>query len=89
MSRQIGDQGLGAGIATRVARALCQVPGCSRGADHAHHIVFLSAGGSDDPSNLVSLCAPHHLHCVHMGWLRVTGTAPDGVRWELGLGACA
>ncbi|MFL5412641.1 MAG: HNH endonuclease, partial [Myxococcales bacterium] len=68
---------------------LCQVPGCSRGADHAHHIVFLSAGGSDDPSNLVSLCAPHHLHCVHMGWLRVTGTAPDGLRWELGIGACA
>ncbi|MFL5392905.1 MAG: hypothetical protein ACJ79G_08730 [Myxococcales bacterium] len=51
--------------------------------------MFLSAGGSDDPSNLVSLCAPHHLHCVHMGWLRVTGTAPDGVRWELGIGACA
>jgi len=68
---------------------LCQVPGCSRAADHAHHIVFRSAGGTDDHWNLVSLCAAHHLHCVHMGWIRVTGRAPDGLRWELGLGARA
>jgi hypothetical protein len=38
-------------------RWLCQVPGCSRMATHVHHVVFKSAGGSDDPSNLVSLCA--------------------------------
>ena len=66
---------------------LCQVPGCSRAADHAHHIIFRAQGGTDDEWNLVSLCAAHHLHCVHMGWLRITGKAPDGLRWELGLGA--
>jgi len=51
-----------------------------------HHIVFRSAGGSDDPSNLVSLCATHHLRGVHMGRLRVWGRAPDELHWELGVG---
>jgi HNH endonuclease len=64
---------------------LCQVPGCSGAAAHVHHIVFRSAGGSDDPSNLVSLCAAHHLHGVHKGYIRVRGTAPDQLEWELGL----
>ena len=65
-------------------RGLCQVPGCSRAAVHAHHIEFRSAGGSDDPENLVSLCAAHHLRGVHMGRLRVRGKAPDRLQWELG-----
>jgi hypothetical protein len=63
----------------------CGAPGCSRAGGHGHHIEFRSAGGSDDPSNLVSVCAAHHLHGVHMGWVRVTGKAPDGLRWELGV----
>jgi hypothetical protein len=62
---------------------LCKVPWCSRAADHVHHIAFRSAGGTDDPSNLVSLCAAHHLHGVHKAYLRVTGTAPDQLRWEI------
>jgi 5-methylcytosine-specific restriction endonuclease McrA len=66
-------------------KGLCQVPGCSRPAAHAHHIVHRSQGGSDDPSNLVSLCAAHHLHGVHGGHIRVTGKAPDQLQWELGL----
>jgi 5-methylcytosine-specific restriction endonuclease McrA len=66
-------------------RGFCQVPGCSRPAEHAHHIAYRSAGGSDDPSNLVSLCAAHHLFGVHMGRIRVRGTAPDGLHWELGV----
>lgn len=45
-----------------------------------------SQGGSDDPSNLVSLCAAHHLRGVHGGLMRVTGTAPDGLRWVLANG---
>lgn len=64
----------------------CQVPGCSRAAAHAHHVVFRSAGGGDEESNLVSLCAAHHLHGVHAGYVRVTGRAPDALRWELGPG---
>jgi hypothetical protein len=63
----------------------CKVPGCSRAAAHAHHIVLRSQGGTDDPSNLISLCAAHHLRGVHMGRLQVSGTAPDQLRWELGI----
>ncbi len=64
----------------------CQVPGCSRAAVHAHHVIFRSAGGSDDESNLVSICAAHHLHGVHAGHVRVRGRAPDALTWQLGLG---
>jgi hypothetical protein len=61
----------------------CRVPGCSRPAAHAHHVRHRSMGGGDEPGNLVSLCAPHHLRGVHTGRLRVSGTAPDGLVWEL------
>ncbi|WP_245529794.1 HNH endonuclease [Anaeromyxobacter dehalogenans] len=54
----------------------CQVPRCSRNAAHAHHIDFRSHGGSDDPQNLVGLCAFHHLRCIHGGFLAVLGRAP-------------
>ena len=64
---------------------LCQVPGCSRAAVHAHHIIPLSQGGTDDPENLISLCAAHHLHGIHGGRIRVTGTAPDNLAWQFGL----
>ena len=67
-------------------RGWCTVPGCSRAAVHEHHIVHRSAGGSDDPSNRTALCAAHHLHGVHMGYVRVSGLAPDGLTWELGPG---
>jgi 5-methylcytosine-specific restriction endonuclease McrA len=66
-------------------RHFCQVPGCSRAAVHAHHIKPRSQGGSDDPENLISLCAAHHLHGIHGGRMRVTGTAPDKLVWEFGL----
>ncbi|MGA8891083.1 MAG: HNH endonuclease signature motif containing protein [Anaeromyxobacteraceae bacterium] len=63
---------------------LCQVPGCSRAAVHAHHVTWRSRGGGDEEENLVSLCAGHHLHGVHRGYVRVSGQAPDGLRWEIG-----
>jgi len=66
-------------------RHLCQVPGCSRAAVHAHHIVPKSQGGTDDEWNLVSLCAAHHLHGIHGGRIRVTGRAPDALVWEFDL----
>lgn len=65
-------------------RCQCQVPGCSRRAVHSHHIVSRSRGGSDAPWNLVGLCALHHLHGVHGGYLRVSGRAPEGLTWEIG-----
>jgi hypothetical protein len=62
----------------------CTVPGCSRPALQSHHIEFLSRGGSDDLANQTGMCPPHHLHGVHGGYIRVRGTAPDGLVWELG-----
>ena len=75
---------------TRTRRVLardsgfCQVPGCSRRAEHVHHVEFRSQGGSDGEENLVSVCAVHHLHGLHRGCVRVRGRAPDGLVWELG-----
>ena len=64
----------------------CKVPGCTSMQNlHGHHIIFSSQGGSDDPSNRVSLCAFHHLRGIHAERIRCTGTAPDGLRWQIGL----
>ena len=57
----------------------------SRRSLHDHHVTFRSAGGSDDPGNRITLCAFHHLRCVHAGRMRVRGHAPDGLVFELGL----
>ncbi|MFL5261704.1 MAG: HNH endonuclease, partial [Anaeromyxobacteraceae bacterium] len=68
---------------------LCQVPGCSRAAAHAHHVTYRSRGGGDEPANLVALCAAHHLVGVHGGYLRVSGQAPGALRWDVGGAAAA
>ena len=64
-------------------RGLCQLPGCSRPAVHAHHVQFRSAGGGNELTNLTALCAAHHLVAVHRGYIRVRGEAPSGLRWEV------
>ena len=65
----------------------CQAPGCtSRSKLEAHHIIFRSQNGSDDPENLITLCHAHHRHGIHDGYLRVEGTAPGGLHWRLGGG---
>jgi hypothetical protein len=61
----------------------CQVPGCSRRAAHAHHVVPRWRGGPDEPWNLVAVCACHHLRGLHGGYLRARGTAPGGLVWEV------
>ncbi|MFL5301087.1 MAG: HNH endonuclease, partial [Anaeromyxobacteraceae bacterium] len=66
---------------------VCQVPGCSRGAVHAHHVQYRSRGGGDEAENLTALCAAHHLVGVHRGYLRVRGEAPHRLTWQLGFGA--
>ena len=43
------------------------------------------AGGSDAPGNRITLCAFHHQRCLHAGLLLVSGRAPDGLFFELGL----
>ena len=68
----------------------CTAPGCSSYRNlHAHHVVFRSRSGSDEFSNLTALCAWHHQRGIHggAGVLRCTGTAPSGLRFELGLRA--
>jgi 5-methylcytosine-specific restriction endonuclease McrA len=63
----------------------CTVPGCTRPAVHAHHIVFRSQGGKDDDRNETGLCALHHLRGIHEGRIRVWGLAPDDLNWEIGV----
>lgn len=62
----------------------CQVPGCSRHARHVHHVKWKSLGGSNRSWNLVSVCAFHHLRCIHQGYLDVFGTAATGFTWDMG-----
>jgi hypothetical protein len=65
---------------------LCAVPGCSRACVHVHHVVFRSRGGTDDAWNGVALCAVHHLHGVHMGYLEVAGRAGERLYWRFATG---
>lgn len=64
-------------------RFRCASPVCNRRDVTPHHIQFRSAGGSDEDHNITSACTWCHLHGVHGGRIRATGTA-DHVRWELG-----
>jgi hypothetical protein len=64
----------------------CTAPGCTSYRNlHRHHIVFRSKRGSNVFSYLTALCAWHHERGVHGHVLRCTGTAPDELRFELGL----
>jgi len=65
----------------------CVVPGCTSHRNlQAHHVRFRSAGGSDALFNLATLCAAHHQRGVHGGHLRIHGTAPGRLRFEMPLG---
>jgi hypothetical protein len=64
----------------------CAVPACTSHANlHAHHVHSRSAGGTDAPSNLITLCAWHHQRGVHAGRVRIRGRAPAHLRFELGV----
>ena len=66
----------------------CVVPGCHSYRNlHAHHIRFRSLGGSDELGNLATLCAAHHQRGVHAGQIRIHGTAPHALRFEMPLGS--
>jgi hypothetical protein len=66
-------------------RWICQMPNCRKMSGlNEHHRVFRSAGGSDDPSNLVTVC--HRCHdLVHEGYVAISGDAPDGLVFHVGL----
>ena len=60
----------------------CMTPGCeNRIWLHVHHVAFYCRGGVTMPDNLVVLCSRCHRN-VHEGWLRVSGTAPGGLRFS-------
>jgi len=72
--------------ASSPATAALYAPGCTSFRNlHDHHIVFRSAGGSNDLANRTTLCAWHHLRGVHAGVVRCTGVAPDALRFALGV----
>ena len=66
----------------------CASPGCQ---NHiwleAHHLISYAAGGVTLPSNLVMLCSGCH-RLVHEGKLKITGQAPDALRFEDSQGLC-
>jgi hypothetical protein len=62
----------------------CTVPACTARRNlHAHHVVFRSLGGPDEPWNVTTLCAWHHQRGVHAGRIRIAGLAPDGLVFDL------
>ena len=61
-------------------------PGCTRIAEHEHHVVYRSRGGSDAVTNRIGLCAAHHLGAIHRGFATVGGVAGERLAWELGTG---
>jgi hypothetical protein len=63
---------------------ICSVPGCSRPAEHIHHIIFRSQGGPKIQWNETGVCTPHHLHGIHRGYLTVRGRAGEALVWEFG-----
>ena len=64
----------------------CTVPTCSSRRNlHDHHVLYRSRGGGDARANRTTVCAAHHLHGIHGGTIRVFGTAPSELHWELGL----
>ncbi|MCK6460227.1 MAG: HNH endonuclease, partial [Planctomycetes bacterium] len=65
---------------------LCSVPGCSRAAVHVHHVVFRSRGGAKKEWNEIGICAVHHLHGIHLGYLEVSGRAGERLEWRFATG---
>ncbi len=67
----------------------CTSPRCNARTNlNVHHIDFRSQGGSDDPSNLTTLCAACHLQGVHTrATIAVGGMAPHDLRWSYGADA--
>ncbi len=64
----------------------CTAPGCTSMRNlHDHHISFRAAGGSNEIENRLTLCVFHHLRGVHAGLLRITGRAPDRLRFAFAM----
>lgn len=78
----LSSEGAYQGIYVR-DRYRCRSPVCSRQDVTPHHLVFRSAGGGDEPSNVATVCSWCHLLGIHGGRIRAQGTA-ELIHWELG-----
>lgn len=59
----------------------CQGCGSSRGPFQVHHLVSLSDGGTDHPTNLITLCQNCHAQRhPHMGDVRDSDVGPSRLR---------
>ncbi len=66
---QFGYENVKAYILAREGHQCYFNKGCSKKV-HVHHIVFRSDGGSDTPSNLITLCEKHHDQ-LHKGKIKL------------------
>ena len=67
----------------------CAVPACTaRTSLHDHHVLYRSQGGDNRRDNRVAICAAHHLNGIHRFRIRVNGTAPHDLTWEIGCRPC-
>jgi hypothetical protein len=62
----------------------CQVPGCSRAAVHAHHVIYRSRGGVDEESNMVTEPAGTALTSLHPPRSARSFQAPPGTTSQSG-----
>ena len=60
---------------------LCAVPGCTRAAQHSHHIIFESDDGPPDVWNKLAICWSHHALCIHRGTMTVRGRGGEHLVW--------
>ena len=60
---------------------LCAVPGCTRAAQHSHHIIFESDDGPPDAWNKLAVCWCHHALCIHRGTMTVRGRGGEHLVW--------
>ena len=80
--RDVGDGAVAYADVYLRDRWRCASPICTSRNVTPHHVRFRSHGGGEEQGNLVSLCEKCHLELVHGGKLRVTGVAPQRLRWE-------
>jgi len=62
----------------------CSNPVCFCRHVTPHHVRFRSQGGDDSPHNITPPCFWCHLDGIHGGRIKVTGEAPNDLRWVLG-----
>ena len=63
-------------------KGICAVPGCTRPAEHEHHVVYRSRGGGEQTYNKIAICDRCHLAGIHGSLISVTGRAGERLEWR-------